>query len=308
MQNILHYRKLEKMRSTYLEPLPLHMDAHDRIHTTFNQEATATGRISSSNPNLQNIPVRGELGKRMRACFVAAPGNALVSADYSQIELRVLASMSQDPTLLDAFRRGEDIHARTAALIFDMPQDKVLPDQRRMAKTINFGLIYGMGANKLGQELKIPTSEARAFIDRYFARLSGLKAFYERVIEGAREHGYVVTLAGRRRWLPGILSANGQTAAQAQRQAVNTVIQGSAADIIKLAMLAAAGDAELRRLGAGLVLQVHDELLLEVPEQGAQDAGERVAALMATVRPGGNELSVPLVVDWGTGHDWGSAH
>ncbi|WP_165079481.1 MULTISPECIES: DNA polymerase I [unclassified Desulfovibrio] len=308
VQNILQYRKLEKMRSTYLEPLPLHMDAHDRIHTTFNQEATATGRISSSNPNLQNIPVRGPLGKRMRACFVAGPGNALVSADYSQIELRILAHMSQDPALLDAFREGEDIHARTAALVFDLPQDKVLPDQRRMAKTINFGLIYGMGANKLGQELKISTAEARAFIDRYFARLTGLKAFYERVIEGARERGYVVTLAGRRRWLPGILSANGQTAAQAQRQAVNTVIQGSAADVIKLAMIAAAEDAELRRLKAGLVLQVHDELVLELPEAGAREAGARVAALMESVRPGGVTLSVPLVVDWGTGRDWGSAH
>lgn len=308
VQGILQYRKLEKMRSTYLDPLPRLMDAHDRIHTTFNQEATATGRLSSSNPNLQNIPVRGPLGKRMRACFVAAPGNALVSADYSQIELRILAHMSQDATLQDAFRRGEDIHAHTAALIFDMPQDKVLPDQRRMAKTINFGLIYGMGAAKLGQELKLSTAEARGFINRYFARLSGLKAFYERVVDGARERGYVVTLAGRRRWLPGILSANGQTAAQAQRQAINTVIQGSAADIIKLAMLAVAGDAELRRLNAGLVLQVHDELLLELPECVAHEAGARVAALMESVRPGGVEFMVPLVVDWGTGHDWGSAH
>ena len=308
VQNILQFRKLEKMRSTYLDPLPKLMDAHDRIHTTFNQEATATGRLSSSNPNLQNIPVRGPLGKRMRACFVAAPGNALVSADYSQIELRILAHMSQDPALLDAFRQGEDIHARTAALIFDLPQDKVSPDQRRMAKTINFGLIYGMGANKLAQELKLATAEARAFIDRYFARLSGLKTFYERVIEGARERGYVVTLAGRRRWLPGILSANGQTVSQAQRQAVNTVIQGSAADVIKLAMLAAARDDELRLLEAGLVLQVHDELLLELPEKGAREAGARLALLMESVRPGGTKLSVPLAVDWGTGHDWGSAH
>lgn len=308
VQNILQFRKLEKMRSTYLDPLPRLMDGQNRIHTTFNQEATATGRLSSSNPNLQNIPVRGPLGKRMRACFVAAPGNVLVSADYSQIELRILAHMSQDPTLLDAFRQGEDIHARTAALIFDMPQDKVLPDQRRMAKTINFGLIYGMGATKLGQELKIPTTEARAFIDRYFARLSGLRTFYERVIDGAREHGYVVTLAGRRRWLPDILSANGQMAAQARRQAVNTVIQGSAADVIKLAMLAVARDADLRRLEARLVLQVHDELLLELPEGGAREAGARAAALMEGVRPGGVELSVPLLVEWGSGRDWGSAH
>ncbi len=308
VQSILQFRKLEKMRSTYLDPLPRLMDAHDRIHTTFNQEATATGRLSSSNPNLQNIPVRGPLGKRMRACFVAGPGNVLVSADYSQIELRILAHMSQDPTLLDAFRKGEDIHARTASLIFDMPQDRVLPDQRRMAKTINFGLIYGMGATKLAQELKIPTTEAREFIDRYFGRLSGLKAFYARVIDSAREQGYVVTLAGRRRWLPDILSANGQMAAQARRQAVNTVIQGSAADVIKLAMLAVAGDAALRRLEARLVLQVHDELLLELPEGGAREAGSRAAALMEGVRPGGVELSVPLLVEWGSGRDWGSAH
>ena len=308
VQNILQFRKLEKMRSTYLDPLPRLMDAHNRIHTTFNQEATATGRLSSSNPNLQNIPVRGPLGKRMRACFVAEPGNALISADYSQIELRILAHMSQNPTLLDAFRQGEDIHARTAALIFDRPQDKVLADERRMAKTINFGLIYGMGANKLAQELKLSSAEAKGFIDRYFARLSGLKDFYERIIEGARKRGYVVTLAGRRRWLPGIHSANGQTAAQAQRQAVNTVIQGSAADVIKLAMLQVAGDEELRRLGASLVLQVHDELLLELPEKGAKEAGARAALLMESVRPGGVELSVPLAVDWGTGHDWGSAH
>ena len=308
VESILQFRKLEKMRSTYLDPLPRLVDAQGRIHTTFNQKATATGRLSSSNPNLQNIPVRGPLGKRMRACFIAGPGRALVSADYSQVELRVLAHMSQDTALLEAFRQGEDIHARTAALIYDLPQDQISPDQRRNAKTINFGLIYGMGAQKLGQELKIGTVKAKEFIARYFARLTGLKAFYEEVEATAKRQGYVTTLGGRRRLLPDIHSPNGQAYALARRQAINTVIQGSAADIIKLAMLAVAHDPDLSRLQARLLLQVHDELLLEVPEHAAQETGARVAALMSGVAPGGQALSVPLVVDWGVGHDWGAAH
>uniref|UniRef100_UPI0022E155C9 DNA polymerase n=1 Tax=Desulfovibrio legallii TaxID=571438 RepID=UPI0022E155C9 len=252
--------------------------------------------------------VRGPLGKRMRACFIAGPGRALVSADYSQVELRVLAHMSQDTALLEAFRQGEDIHARTAALIYDLPQDQISPDQRRNAKTINFGLIYGMGAQKLGQELKIGTVKAKEFIARYFARLTGLKAFYEEVEATAKRQGYVTTLGGRRRLLPDIHSPNGQAYALARRQAINTVIQGSAADIIKLAMLAVAHDPDLSRLQARLLLQVHDELLLEVPEHAAQETGARVAALMSGVAPGGQALSVPLVVDWGVGHDWGAAH
>ena len=308
VDSILQFRKLEKMRSTYLDPLPRLVDGQGRIHTTFNQKATATGRLSSSNPNLQNIPVRGPLGKRMRACFIAGPGRTLVSADYSQVELRVLAHMSQDAALLDAFRRGEDIHARTAALVYDLPADAVSPDQRRNAKTINFGLIYGMGAQKLGQELKISSAEAKEFIARYFERLTGLKNFYEEVEATAKRQGYVTTLGGRRRLLPDILSANGQAFALARRQAINTVIQGSAADIIKLAMLAVARDEELRRMDARLLLQVHDELLLEAPEDAGPEAGARVAALMGAVTPGGEALSVPLVVDWGTGHDWGTAH
>jgi DNA polymerase-1 len=308
VESILQFRKLEKMRSTYLDPLPRLMDAQGRIHTTFNQKATATGRLSSSNPNLQNIPVRGPLGKRMRACFIAGPGRALVSADYSQVELRVLAHMSQDAALLEAFRQGEDIHARTAALIYDLPPDQISPDQRRNAKTINFGLIYGMGAQKLGQELKIGTAKAKEFIARYFARLTGLKAFYEEVEATAKRQGYVTTLGGRRRLLPDIHSPNGQAYPLARRQAINTVIQGSAADIIKLAMLAVAHDPDLSRLEASLLLQVHDELLLEAPEQTARDVGARVAALMSGVAPGGAALSVPLVVDWGVGRDWGAAH
>ena len=308
VDSILQYRKLEKMRSTYLDPLPRLVDPQGRIHTTFNQKATATGRLSSSNPNLQNIPVRGPLGKRMRSCFIAGPGRLLVSADYSQVELRVLAHVSQDPALLEAFRNGEDIHARTAALVYDLPPDQVSPDQRRNAKTINFGLIYGMGAQKLAQELKISTAQAKDFIARYFERLQGLKEFYEGVEASARKHGFVTTLGGRRRLLPDINSASGQTAALARRQAINTVIQGSAADIIKLAMLAVARDERLRELDARLLLQVHDELLLEVPADAAEEAGALVARLMQDVCPAGKELSVPLLVDWGTGHDWGAAH
>ncbi|WP_418736083.1 DNA polymerase, partial [Desulfovibrio sp.] len=284
------------------------VDPQGRIHTTFNQKATATGRLSSSNPNLQNIPVRGPLGKRMRSCFIAGPGRLLVSADYSQVELRVLAHVSQDPALLEAFRNGEDIHARTAALVYDLPPDQVNPDQRRNAKTINFGLIYGMGAQKLAQELKISTTQAKDFIARYFERLQGLKEFYEGVEASARKHGFVTTLGGRRRLLPDINSASGQAAALARRQAINTVIQGSAADIIKLAMLAVARDEHLRELDARLLLQVHDELLLEVPADAAEEAGALVARLMQDVCPAGKELSVPLLVDWGTGHDWGAAH
>ena len=308
VESILQFRKLEKMRSTYLDPLPRLVDSRGRIHTTFNQKATATGRLSSSNPNLQNIPVRGALGKRMRSCFIAGPEHALVSADYSQVELRVLAHMSQDAALLAAFRNGEDIHARTAALVYDLPASEVSPDQRRNAKTINFGLIYGMGAQKLAQELKISSNEAKEFIARYFERLTGLKEFYEEVEAVAKRQGYVTTLGGRRRLLPDIHSANGQNYALARRQAINTVIQGSAADVIKLAMLAVAHDAELERMDARLLLQVHDELLLEVPTEAAAAVGERVAALMGGVMPGGAALSVPLVVDWGSGPDWGSAH
>ena len=302
------YRVLEKLRSTYLEPLPRLASPDGRIHTTFNQTATATGRLSSSNPNLQNIPVRGAYGRKMRDCFTAPEGCSLVSADYSQIELRVLACVSGDPALLTAFREGADIHTRTASLLYDTAPDQISPDQRRAAKTINFGLIYGMGAQKLAHELGIPLADARTFIKRYFERLDTLKDFYEHVREDARRQGYVTTLTGRRRLLPGIRSQAGQVRALAERQAVNTVIQGSAADIIKMAMLAVAHDPRLKALNARLLLQIHDELLLEVPAGAAHEAGERVAALMAGVKPGGRQLEIPLLVDWGAGHSWDEAH
>ncbi|GAB6036687.1 DNA polymerase I [Fundidesulfovibrio butyratiphilus] len=304
VDSVLEFRKLEKLRSTYLEPLPRLAGPDGRIHTTFNQLATATGRLSSSNPNLQNIPVRGALGRRMRACFVAAPGHVLASADYSQIELRVLAHFSKDPALLEAFRQGQDIHTRTAALLFDASPEKITPAQRRQAKTINFGLLYGMGPQKLGRELGLTLARAKDFIAKYFERLSTLKAYYQQVVDQAEAQGYVTTLAGRRRLLPDIRSRNAQLKAQANRQAVNTVIQGSAADIIKMAMLATDNDAELERLGARLVLQVHDELVIEAPEANGRPAGERLRTVMSDV----TELDAPLVADMGVGRDWAGAH
>ncbi len=305
---VLEFRKLEKLRSTYLEPLPRLMDDEGRIHSHFNQWATATGRLSSSNPNLQNIPVRGALGQRMRTCFIPRAGHVLISADYSQVELRVLAHMSQDPVLLQAFRQNMDIHTNTAAIIYGVAPENVDSDQRRNAKTINFGLIYGMGAQKLAQELRITTVQAREFIGNYFLHLDKLKRFYEGIETEAKAKGYVTTLTGRRRNLPDIHSTNNMKFSLARRQAINTVIQGSAADIIKLAMLAVAHDDSLKTLQAKLALQVHDELVLEVPEDTAEQAGKRVAELMGNVQPDGQALSVPLLVDWGVGHNWGQAH
>ena len=309
IDRILEYRKLEKLRSTYLEPLPKLADENDRIHTTFNQLATATGRLSSSNPNLQNIPARGEFGTRMRGCFVASEGNKLVSADYSQVELRVLAHCSEDPTLLEAFMQDKDIHSSTAALLFDKSLDDVSADERRDAKTINFGLIYGMGPQKLAGELKISLKEAKEFIARYFEKLQHLKEFYNKVEEDCKAHGYVATLASRRRYLPEITSGNNMLQSQARRQAINTVIQGSAADIIKIAMIKTAEDQQLKQLGAQLILQIHDELVLEVPEENAEAAAKRLQEIMSKIAPDGEHvLRVPLKVDAGIGDRWSDAH
>lgn len=304
VEEILSFRVAEKLRSTYLEPLPRLADAEGRLHTRFNQLATATGRLSSSGPNLQNIPIRGPQGVRMRACFIAAPGHLLVGADYSQVELRVLAHFSKDPALIDAFRKDEDIHSRTAALLFDKDAGQITPDERRGAKTINFGLIYGMGPQKLARELGISVNQAKEFISRYFEKLGVLKAFYEKLVEDAMLRGYVTTLAGRRRLLPELHSRNQQAQAQARRQAVNTVIQGSAADIIKLAMLRVHADERLAELDARLILQVHDELLLEAPQAAAPEAARILRRLMQDVAA----LLVPLKVDLGTGLTWADAH
>ena len=303
VDTLLRYRLLEKLRSTYLEPLPRLIGKDGRIRTTLNQCATATGRLSSSNPNLQNIPVRGDEGKRMRYCFTAKDGFEMLSSDYSQIELRVLAHLSGDSELIAAFKNNEDIHARTASILYGISIDDVTKNQRGFAKTINFGLVYGMGARKLAKNLKISVSDAKIFIDRYFEKLSRLKLFYEEIKENAHRDGYVTTITGRRRILPWI---NGEMreVATAERQAVNTVIQGSAADIIKMAMIAVDKDRLLNDIGAKLLLQIHDELLLEVPSEHAKEAGDRVSYLMQNVI----KLSVPLIAEWGVGKSWGDAH
>ncbi len=301
---ILSYRRLEKIRSTYLSPLPRLADSRGRIHTRFNQTGTATGRLSSSHPNLQNIPIRGELGPRVRALFVPEEGNFLLSADYSQIELRILAHFAKDPYLMEAFFRGEDIHRHTAALLFDKPPLEVSSEERRKAKTINFGLLYGMGPQKLSREMGISLGEAREFIELYFSKLVKVKEFFSRVEEEAKEKGYVTTLSGRRRYLPDINSKNENLASQARRMAINTVIQGSAADIIKMAMIEIYHHGSLREKHTSLLLQIHDELLFEVPAPRAPEVGEEIAEIMSRVL----SLEVPLVVDWGYGKNWAEAH
>jgi DNA polymerase-1 len=304
IEDILRYRRLEKLRSTYLSPLPRMVDEQQRLHSHFNNLATATGRLSSSSPNLQNIPIRGEFGPRMRSCFVAPSSCRLIAADYSQIELRLLAHMSADPELTSAFAHNEDIHNRTAALLFSKGAEDILPDERRKAKTINFGLLYGMGPQKLGRELGIPLAQAKEFIAIYFSRLDKVREFYEGIEALAKEQGYVTTLSGRRRLLRDINSQNANLAQQARRMAINTVIQGSAADIIKMAMIRVSQDRELQKAEARLILQVHDELLLEAPAQMAHTAGKRLAEIMSTIV----QLSIPLAVDWGLGRSWNEAH
>lgn len=304
VKDILKFRSFEKLRSTYLDPLPRQVGADQRLHTTFNNLGTATGRLSSKRPNLQNIPIRGEFGNRMRSCFVAEKGYRLVAADYSQIELRILAHLSQDENLLSAFAKSEDIHARTAGLIFDKEPANITPEERRKAKTINFGLLYGMGPLHLGRELGFSVNEAKQFITIYFERLQKVRDFYQHTEQRARELGFVTTIGGRRRVLKDLNSRNDNLAAQARRMAINTVVQGSAADIIKMAMNQVDRDQELKDLQTRLVLQVHDELLLEAPAKEALAAGKRIEAIMTSVL----DLSVPLEVDWGTGTSWAEAH
>ena len=302
---VLEYRTLNKLKTTYVDALPrmIHPGT-GRIHTSFNQAATATGRLSSSEPNLQNIPIRTPLGRRIREAFVAEPGCLLISADYSQIELRVLAHLSGDERLVEAFRNGEDIHTRTAVEIFGLPADQITPDMRRDAKVVNFGIIYGMGAYGLARQLDIAVNTADDYIRHYFERHPGVRAYQERIVAQARERGYVTTLLGRQRPLPGIVSLNKTLAETARRTAVNTPIQGSAADLIKVAMLRVAARLEREGLKAGMVLQIHDELLVEAPEGEV----EAVKCLLTEEMEGVHALAVPLTVDVGVGRNWEEAH
>jgi DNA polymerase-1 len=301
---ILEYRELDKLKGTYIDALPKCVHPRTgRIHTRFDQAVAATGRLSSSDPNLQNIPIRTELGRKIRGAFIAPPGHVVLSADYSQIELRVLAHLSEDPELVDAFASAEDVHARTAALIFDKPSADVTADERRAAKTINFGVIYGMGEAALAKQLGIPREQATRFIAAYFDRYAGVARFMEKTVESARQGDTVRTLLGRRRFLPNLHSANRALRFEAERIARNTPIQGTAADILKLAMVAIGKDEALSRL-ATMVLTVHDELVFEVPEGEAEEAGERIRMQMGSAM----RLAVPLVVDVGWGRSWADAH
>jgi DNA polymerase-1 len=299
---ILEYRQLAKLKSTYVDALPALVDpATGRIHTSFNQTVAATGRLSSSDPNLQNIPVRTEEGRRIRAAFVAGPGRRLVSADYSQIELRVLAHLADDAALIEAFTRGDDIHAATARDVFgDLPA----AEGRRLAKVINYGIVYGMGPARAARELGVSVKEAEAYIGNYFTRYAGVRAFLDATVAEARVRGYVTTVLGRRRYLPELGARDPGVRQFAERAATNTPIQGSAADLIKLAML------DLRRRlreagsAAQMLLQVHDELVLEVPEGEVGSVCETMRRAMEGVWA----LRVPLRVDVHAGTNWAEVH
>lgn len=304
-REILNWRSLNKLKTTYVDALPALINPKTgRVHTSFNQTATATGRLSSSNPNMQNIPIKGEWGKRIRETFIADKGNILLSADYSQVELRILAHLSKDEVLIEAFSKGIDVHAKTASEIFGTPVDKVTDEMRRTAKTVNFGVIYGMSPFGLSEALSIPHEEAKKYIEKYFERHPGVKQYIEATLSEVRQKGYTVTLAGRRRPIPEIRSQNSNTRAQAERLAVNSPIQGSAADIIKIAMINIRKKLKEGHLDARMILQVHDELLFEAPESELNSVRDMIKREME----GTAKLLVPLRVDIGAGRNWAEAH
>lgn len=298
---LMEYRELAKLESTYLDALPVMVNPQTgRLHTSYSQTVAATGRLSSSDPNLQNIPIRRELGRDIRRGFIPRPGWTLMAADYSQIELRLLAHLSQDPAFVDAFRAGGDIHRQTAAIIFDVALEEVTGDMRARAKTINFATIYGQGAHALSRQLKIEHAEARQFIAKYFERFGGIRAYLDSSVEFARQHGYVTTLFGRRRYIPELRERNFNIRAFGERAAANSPIQGSAADLIKIAMIRIHDALHENGHSAKMLLQVHDELVFEVPP----DELDVVTALVKSQMENAAELSVPLVVDIGTGANW----
>ena len=303
MAVIEEWREYSKLLNTYLGPLPSLIGDDGRLHTTFNQTVASTGRLSTSNPNLQSIPIRTELGRSIRSAFVAESGCRLVSADYSQVELRILAHVSGEPKLREAFARGDDIHAATAAEVLGKDQASLTKDERGKAKAVNFGIIYGISAFGLSDQLDIPREEAQAYIDAYLARFPHVQDFIARTVEQAEQDGFVRTLLGRRRPIPELRASNRQTRSLGERLAVNTIMQGTAADVIKVAMVRIARRLRDEGRAARLVLQVHDELLLEAPEK-------EVAAVRNLVREemtGAFPLDPPLVVDVGAGEDWKAA-
>jgi DNA polymerase-1 len=302
---ILEHRGLTKLRSTYTDALPARISpVTGRVHTSYHQAVAVTGRLSSSEPNLQNIPVRTPEGRRIRQAFIAPPGHRLVSADYTQIELRIMAHLSRDERLLAAFAAGEDVHRATAAEVFGVPLERVTADQRRAAKAINFGLMYGMSAFGLARQIGVDRNAAQDYVDRYFARYPGVRRFMDTLREQAREQGYVETVFGRRLYLPEIRSRNRQRRAYAERTAINAPMQGTAADIIKRAMVRVDNWLQESEAPARMIMQVHDELVLEA----AETAVEAVAAALSEHMTGAAELAVPLLVDVGVGANWDEAH
>jgi DNA polymerase-1 len=301
---VLDWRQLAKLKTTYVDGLTAQIAADGRVHTDFSMAITSTGRLSSTEPNLQNIPIRTEEGARLRRAFVAEPGHLLISADYSQIELRLLAHMAEVPSLIEAFERGEDIHARTAADIFGMPLEAVDKEARRRAKTLNFGIIYGMSSFGLGGRLGIPPGEAKAIIDAYFSRYPGILAAMERIKDEARTHEFVLSPFGRKLWIRNITAKEVALRAGAERQAINAPFQGGAAEIIKRAMVRVAPALREAGLAARMLLQVHDELVLEAPE--AEVAATE--AVLKRVMEGVATLRVPLLVEVGHGRSWSEAH
>ncbi len=302
---IIDYRSLSKLKSTYTDKLPKRIDPDSgRVHTSYHQAVASTGRLSSSDPNLQNIPVRTAEGRRIRQAFIAPPGYKILAADYSQIELRIMAHLSGDEGLLHAFAQGEDIHRATAAEVFGVPLEEVSGEQRRSAKAINFGLIYGMSAFGLARQLGIPRNAAQEYVDLYFERYPGVKAFMDRTRESAREQGYVETVFGRRLYLPEINHRNGQRRQYAERTAINAPMQGTAADIIKLAMIETHRWIGETELDVTLIMQVHDELVFEVHEDRVAEVQAEIERCMTGVA----ELRVPLVVESGVGINWDEAH
>jgi DNA polymerase-1 len=302
---ILEYRGLSKLKSTYTDKLPLMVNPQTaRVHTNYAQAVAVTGRLASNEPNLQNIPIRTPEGRRVREAFIAPPGHRLVSCDYSQIELRIMAHISADPGMTRAFAQGEDVHRATASEVFGIEASQVTSEQRRYAKTINFGLIYGMGAFGLAQSLGIEQKAARDYIDRYFSRFAGVKTYMEQTKARAAELGYVETLFGRRIILPEIRGGSGPRRSAAERQAINAPMQGTAADLIKLAMIAVQGALDAQSKRTRMIMQVHDELVFEVPEDELEWVQREVPTLMAGVA----NLSVPLLAEVGVGLNWDEAH
>ena len=303
IDRILEYRQLTKLNSTYVEGLSKVIAADGRIHTCFQNTVTATGRLSSTEPNLQNIPVRTELGAQIRNMFIARPGWVLVDADYSQIELRLLAHMAGDEKMIESFRAGEDIHAHTAAQVFGLPQDQVTSELRRRAKAVNFGIVYGISGFSLAQDIGVSRKEASEYMDKYLETFSGVRDYMDRIKRQAKADGYVSTLMGRRRWLPELKSSNFNLRAFGERVALNMPIQGTAADVMKLAMIRVAARLKAEGLQAQLILQVHDELIVECPQ--AEEA--QVKEILTQEMEGAGNFSVPLIADANAGHSWAEA-